>query len=61
MARGLKTRGLQELELMRARARRQHALKRISREDCEWLVGRLDEIEARIINMTEKGDTDGGY
>lgn len=56
MARGLKTRGLVELETLRARARRQHALKRISREDCEWIVEHLDEIEARIISMPEKGD-----
>jgi hypothetical protein len=61
MARGLKTRGIQELELVRARARRQHALKRIRREDCEWIVARLDEVEARIIQMEEKGDSDGGY
>lgn len=59
MARGLKTRGLFELELIRARARRQHSLKRINREDAEWIVARLDELEAYIINMNERGDSDG--
>jgi hypothetical protein len=53
MALGLQTQGLLELDALRKRAKRQHLLKRITREDCEWLVDRLDEIEARIISMQE--------
>lgn len=56
MARGLKTRGLEELDLLRRRVKRQHLLKRIGKEDCDWLVEQLDKIEARIITMSERGE-----
>lgn len=56
MARSLKTRGLIELNALKARVRRQKALERISRTDEEWLLEKLDEIEARISEMHERGD-----
>lgn len=56
MALSLKTRGVEELELVRARARRQLSYKRIKPRDCEFIVSRLDELEAYIINMEEEGN-----
>lgn len=56
MARGLKSRGIIELRQLRDRARRQLALGRIYPEDCEFIVTRLDDIEARIIGMMEMGE-----
>lgn len=56
MARGLKSRGLLELDTLRQRVKRQHMLKRISKPDCDWLVDALNQVEARIIKMEEKGE-----
>ncbi len=54
MARGLKTLGLEELDAFRKRVIRQRGLKRISRPDSEWILARVDELEARIVMMEEK-------
>lgn len=51
--RTLKSRGLQEITLLRQRVRRQFALRRISRADHDYIDIRLDEVEARIISMSE--------
>lgn len=59
MARGLKTRGLLELKSLRDRTRRQYALGRIYRDDCEFICEYLDIVEARITSMYERGDTHG--
>lgn len=56
VALSLKTRGLEEIELVRARARRQLSYKRIKPEDCNYIVDRLDELEAYIVKMEEKGN-----
>lgn len=49
----LKTRGLAELTALRKRVRRARAMGRIQRLDFEYLEERMDEIEARIVQMTE--------
>ena len=51
--RTLKSRGLHEVSLLRQRVRRQFALRRISKADYDYLDERLDEVEARIIAMSE--------
>jgi hypothetical protein len=59
MAAPLKTAGLRELAALRKRAKRQLALERVAAEDVGFIVKRLDEIEARIIEMREEGADDG--
>jgi hypothetical protein len=56
MARTLKTRGLVEVQQIRERARRQFAWRRISKADWEYIDKRLDEVEARIISMSETNE-----
>lgn len=56
MARSLKVRGMEELDSMRRRVRRQHALGRISRPDADWLVRRINQIESRIVSMRETNE-----
>jgi len=55
MAAPLKTAGLRELEALRKRVRRQFAMERISGVDAEYMLTRLDEVEAYIIKMREEG------
>lgn len=62
MARSLKTRGLAELDSLRRRARRQHSLGRIDLQDLDFLMVRIQEIEARIVTMrelNEQGEEEG--
>lgn len=47
---------MMEVEQLRARVKRQWALRRINREDHDWLIGALDKIEAHIVSMEERGD-----
>lgn len=56
MARSLKTTGLVELGKFRKRVRRQLAYGRISTPDAEYLCDRLDQIEARVVSMTERNE-----
>lgn len=51
----LKTRGLEEVRALLARATRLHGLRRIGEEDFRYLTVRLKEMEARIIAMHEQG------
>ena len=51
--RTLKSRGLAEVQRIRQRARRQLAFQRISKADYDYIDTRLDEVEARIISMSE--------
>jgi len=51
--RTLKSRGLQEIQTLRQRVRRQFALRRISKADFDYIDVRLDEVEARIVSMRE--------
>lgn len=57
MAEPLKTRGLEELQSLLQRTRRQLALKRIYQSDAAYIEERLQEVEARIISMPEKDKT----
>ncbi len=56
MARTLKSRGLEELRAFEARVKRQHAMKRISKPDAEYILNRVAEIETRITNMSETNE-----
>jgi tetrahydromethanopterin S-methyltransferase subunit G len=53
MMRTIKTRGLAELSSLRKRVRRQYAARKISKADFMYIDQRLDEIEARVITMSE--------
>jgi len=55
VAEPLKIRGMAELADLRARARRQHRLGRITRPDLEYIEQRLNDLEARIVGMQELG------
>ncbi len=50
----VKDKGIAELRAFRARVLRQAALNRISRNDADWIVERIDDVEARVILMDEK-------
>lgn len=54
MALPLKTAGLEESAALRRRVVRQHGMKRISKADHDYLINRLDEIDARIVSMNEE-------
>lgn len=55
MADRLKDKGLRdELAPFKRRVLRQSSLGRVSKADADWLVGKLDEIEAFVIKMKEK-------
>jgi len=55
MAERLKDKGLKdELGPFKKRVLRQASLRRISKADADWLVNRLNEIEARVMRMNEK-------
>ena len=54
--RSLKSAGLREVSTLRQRARRLLALGRIFPTDANYIVTRLDEIEARIIQMHETNE-----
>jgi len=58
MALPLKTAGLGELAAFKRRVTRQLGLRRISRVDHDYIVERIDEIEARITTMREEGEED---
>jgi hypothetical protein len=55
MALPLKSAGLAELAAVRKRVKRQLAMERIYREDHDYIVKRIDEIESRIQTMHEDG------
>jgi hypothetical protein len=54
--RALKDVGLAEVSALRRRVRRLLALERVFPADAEYIVTRLDEIEARIVSMTETNE-----
>lgn len=53
MMRAVKDAGLDELTRLRRRVLRSHAMNRIGRDDCDYIVARLDQIEVRIVEMRE--------
>jgi hypothetical protein len=55
MAERLKDKGLRdELRPFKRRVLRQASHDAISKADADWLVKKLNEIEARVIKMNEK-------
>jgi hypothetical protein len=55
MAERLKDKGLRdELRPFKKRVLRQAAAGNISKADTDWLVKRLNDIEARVMKMNEK-------
>lgn len=53
MAKSLKINGIQEIRAVKSRATRQRALGRITETDCDYIVSRCNEIEAKIVEMHE--------
>jgi hypothetical protein len=49
----LKLRGAEELRSLSRRVRRLYALERITRDDFNFVIKRLNEIEGRIQTMAE--------
>jgi hypothetical protein len=56
MAQPLKTNGLRELASIRRRVRRQWLLERIYKSDHDFLMDRINEMEAHIVAMKETLD-----
>lgn len=55
MAERLKDKGLRdELRPFKRRVHRQASLGRISKADADWIIKRVNDIEARVIKMSEK-------
>lgn len=54
--RSLKSVGLREVSSLRQRTRRLLALGRVMPTDANYIVTRLDEIEARIVQMHETNE-----
>ena len=57
----LKDKGLEELGAFKRRVKRQASLQRIGREDENWLVEKVEEIERRISRMTELPDKESEF
>lgn len=53
----MKTRGAEEIAALRRRVRRQFTLGRIRKGDHDYLVGLLNQMEARVVQMYEKDET----
>lgn len=51
--RPMKDAGLKEVRSIRARVRKLWGMERVSRPDFEFIDKRMDEVEARIVSMTE--------
>jgi hypothetical protein len=49
----MKDAGLKEVRSIRARVRKLWGMERVSRPDFEFIDKRMDEVEARIVSMTE--------
>lgn len=56
MAARLKENGREELAAFKRRVKRQASLERIAREDENWLVAKVEEIERYVSKMNEKPD-----
>lgn len=54
----LKEKGVEEVKALRRRVIRSQAMGRTGKADTDYLVQRLNEVEARIIAMPEYGEED---
>lgn len=61
MAARLKDKGIEELGSFKARVLRQHGLKRIGREEQNWLVEHIEEIERYVGKMKELPELEGQF
>jgi hypothetical protein len=52
----MKTHGVLTVRLLIARTRKLAAMERIASPDAEFIVDRLQQVEARIINMAETNE-----
>jgi hypothetical protein len=53
MMRALKDAGIEEVRRLRRRTRRLLAMERVLPGDAAYIVARLDEVEAKIVQMHE--------
>lgn len=51
----------QETEAIRRRVLRSLAMGKILREDCDAITTKLDEIEARVATMPERGNENRSF
>lgn len=61
MAARLKDKGREELGSFKRRVKRQGAMERIAREDENWLVSRVEEIERYLARMNELPDKESEF
>lgn len=61
MAARLKDKGLEELASFKRRVKRQGAMTRIARENENWLVEHVEEIERYIAKMSELPDRESEF
>lgn len=54
----LKDAGREELSKFKSRVLRVAGLNRISKGDADFIIAKVDEIDAHIIKMTEKPEND---
>lgn len=56
MAKSLKTNGMKEISVFKARVIRQHNLGRIGSRDKNELIELIHQIEAKVVKMREEGN-----
>lgn len=61
MASRIKDKGRQELGDFKRRVLRQASLERIGREDANWLIEKVEEIEKRVNKMKELPDKESEF
>lgn len=61
MAARIKDKGLDELASFKRRVKRQGAMTRIARENENWLVEHVEEIERYVARMNELPDKESEY
>lgn len=54
MARSLNSKGREELRSFKTRVQRQLALDRIEQDEAEWLIAKINEIDAFVVTLNEK-------
>lgn len=54
--RPMKDAGVIEVQALRRRARRLYAMERIDKPDYEYIDKRCDQIEAKIVSMSERDE-----
>jgi hypothetical protein len=52
----MKEQGIREVNAALARVKRLNALGRVGEDDCRYICERLQEVEARIVLMSERNE-----